>query len=63
MMLNTLINWTIATLPTLKNEEGQDLAEYALVLVFVSIAAIVALTALGTSVAGIFTQITASLSS
>lgn len=45
----------------LKNEKGQGLAEYALILVLVSIVAIAALTALGTSVTAVFTQITAAL--
>ena len=42
-------------------EEGQDLVEYALILVFVSIAAIAALMALGPQVASIYTQITQAL--
>ena len=42
-------------------EEGQDLVEYALILVFVSIAAIAALMALGPQVAAIYTQVTQAL--
>lgn len=42
-------------------EEGQDLVEYALILVFVSIAAIAALMALGPQVAAIYTQISQAL--
>ena len=66
MLLNYLINTIVFALPTalpkLENEDGQDLAEYALVLVFVSIAAIAALTALGPAIANIYTQISAALS-
>jgi Flp pilus assembly pilin Flp len=42
-------------------EEGQGLVEYALIIFLVSIASILALTALGTTVSGVFTQITGSL--
>lgn len=42
-------------------EEGQDLVEYALILVFVSIAAIAALMALGPQIASIYTQIAQAL--
>jgi pilus assembly protein Flp/PilA len=41
--------------------EGQGLVEYALIIVLVSIACVVTLTALGTSIGGVFTQITGSL--
>jgi pilus assembly protein Flp/PilA len=43
------------------SEEGQGLVEYALILVLVSIAAVVSLTLLGTTVSGVFTTITGSL--
>lgn len=42
-------------------EDGQDLVEYALILVFISIAAIAALMALGPQIATIYTQITQAL--
>jgi pilus assembly protein Flp/PilA len=42
-------------------EKGQGLVEYALILVLVAIVVIVALTALGPIIAGIFTQISAAL--
>ena len=44
-----------------REEEGQGLVEYALIMVLVSIAAIVTLTALGTKVSAVFAQITAAL--
>ena len=45
----------------MQNEEGQGLVEYALIIVLVSIAVIVALTALGTSVSTVFSTIVTSL--
>jgi pilus assembly protein Flp/PilA len=47
----------------LRDEEGQSLAEYALILVLVSIAAIAALTALGGQISSVFDTITSTLSS
>lgn len=44
-----------------REEEGQGLVEYALIIVLVSIASIAALTLLGGAVAGVFTTITGSL--
>ena len=44
-----------------REEEGQGLVEYALIIVLVSIACIAALTLLGTTVSGVFSTITAAL--
>lgn len=41
--------------------EGQGLVEYALIIVLISIAAIITMTALGGSVSGVFGTITGSL--
>ena len=51
----------LAVANQLQREEGQDLAEYALLLVFIAIAVIAALTALGPQIAAIYTQITQAL--
>ena len=40
----------------LKDEEGQDLVEYALLLVFLALAAIAILPTLGSSVNAVFSQ-------
>ena len=45
----------------MQNEEGQGLVEYALIIFLVSIACIVMLTLMGTTVGGVFTSITTSL--
>jgi pilus assembly protein Flp/PilA len=43
-------------------EEGQSLAEYALILALIAVAAIVSLRALGTNVTSILTKISGNLS-
>ena len=45
----------------MQDEEGQGLVEYALIIVLVSIAVIVALTAMGTSVSSVFNNIVTKL--
>jgi pilus assembly protein Flp/PilA len=45
----------------IQNEEGQGLVEYALIIVLVSIAVLVGLTALGTNINSIFQQIVSTL--
>ena len=44
-----------------EREEGQALVEYALILALVSLAAVVALTTLGTKITGIFNSINSKL--
>ena len=46
----------------LQKEEGQGLAEYALIIVLVSIAVVLALTAVGDEINSVFTTITTELS-
>ncbi len=48
-------------LSQLRREEGQTLTEYALILVLVAIAAIVAVTALGSQVSTVFDSISTAL--
>ena len=45
----------------MQNEEGQGLVEYALIIVLVSIAVLVGLTALGTNINSIFQRIVSTL--
>lgn len=45
-----------------KREEGQALAEYSLILAFVAVASILALTALGVAIAGELNHIAAAIS-
>lgn len=59
-IMNTLLERLTFAIE-LRREEGQDLAEYALLLVFIAIAVIAALTALGPQLAAIYTQITQAL--
>ncbi|CAN5450035.1 hypothetical protein BH20CHL6_BH20CHL6_05760 [soil metagenome] len=49
-----MLQWIIAKL---QQEEGQGLAEYALILAFIAIVAIAAVTFLGTEVSGILNQV------
>ena len=44
-----------------EREEGQALVEYALILALVSLAAVVALTTLGTKITAVFTSINSKL--
>jgi len=41
----------------LRNEEGQGLSEYALILLLIAVAAIIAVTTLGTQINAVLTQI------
>ena len=44
-----------------KEEEGQDLAEYALALVLIAVAAIATASTLGNTIAKVFTNVNANL--
>ena len=44
-----------------RNEEGQDLLEYALLVALIALVAVVAVTAAGTNVSAIFNRIAAAL--
>jgi len=45
-----------------KEEKGQDLTEYALLLVLISLAAVASMNSLATSIEGVFSNAAASLS-
>lgn len=48
-------------LNALRREQGQTLAEYALILVLIAIVAIIAVTGLGTTITGVFNEIAGAL--
>lgn len=61
-LLTTLMAYlTVAYMDMKEREEGQGLVEYALILVFVSIVAIGALTALGGSITGVLNTVKSAL--
>lgn len=61
-MLNNLMAYLTMTLAGIKErEEGQGLVEYSLILAFVSILSIAALTALSGGINGVFTTVTGAL--
>jgi Flp pilus assembly pilin Flp len=49
-MVNWMRNW-------LTRDDGQDLAEYALLILLIAIAAILAVTALGTNIASVLQSV------
>lgn len=61
MLINNLMNWVTTRVPALWSEEGQDLAEYALVLVFIAVVAVLGITTLGGTISGVLTQINTGL--
>ena len=62
-MSNLMISMTAKLQTLLKNEEGQDLVEYGLVVALVAFGAVAAMQALGTEISKVFSQITSVLSS
>jgi pilus assembly protein Flp/PilA len=61
-MLNNLVAYlTVAFMDVTEREEGQGLVEYALILAFVSILSIAALTALSGGINGVFSRVTSAL--
>ena len=60
-MLTQLISVVNGFVAASKKEEGQGLAEYALILVLIAIVVIAALTTLGTQIDSVFGDITAGL--
>jgi Flp pilus assembly pilin Flp len=56
-MLSFLIDLHSRMIDTLRREEGQGLTEYALILVFVSVVAIVALKLLGNNITSVLNEV------
>ena len=60
-MFTYLMLYVWNLLRPLRDEKGQDLAEYALILALVAIAVIVAITVLRTQISAVFNSIATSL--
>lgn len=56
-MLRMAWNWTKAQLSVLKNQEGQGMVEYALIIAFIAIVVIVGLVFLGPVIRDMFLDI------
>jgi Flp pilus assembly pilin Flp len=52
MSYEKLWRYFVCVLPRAKREDGQALGEYALILAFIAMAAVLALTALGLAISG-----------
>jgi pilus assembly protein Flp/PilA len=60
-MLSMIFNLRSLLARTVREEEGQGLAEYALILVFIAIVAIAALTLLGTNISSVLNSVAGKL--
>ena len=58
MYINLLVQWLQSHV---ESEEGQDLIEYALLVVLIAIVVVAALTALGPIISGVFDEIAGEL--
>ncbi len=56
-MFRMAINWTAVQLKALKNEEGQGMVEYALIIAFIAIIVIAGLVFLGPVIRDMFLDI------
>lgn len=57
IMLKMAWNWTKVQLSTLKNQEGQGMVEYALIIAFIAIVVIAGLVFLGPVIRDMFLEI------
>jgi len=55
------MDWLFATVAAAKNESGQAMVEYGLIIALIAVVVAVALSPLGTAIAAMFTSITAQL--
>ncbi len=62
-MNKLMINILVKVQDLLKNEEGQDLVEYGLVVALVAFGAVAAMKALGSEISVVFSDITSTLTS
>ena len=62
-MNNLMMNILVKVQDLLKNEEGQDLVEYGLVVALVAFGAVAAMKLLGTEISTVFSDITSTLNS
>lgn len=60
-MFDYLKLWLGAKMP--KNEKGQDLSEYALLIGFIALVVLAAVTLLGTNITAVFNRIAAAVAS
>lgn len=56
-MIANLLALLMARLPQFKNEEGQGMAEYGLILALIAVAVIVALGLMGDQLIAVFTDV------
>lgn len=53
-------HWWRATMSRFRREEGQGLVEYGLILLFVALVVLIALTVFGQTVSGLYSQVVSS---
>jgi len=58
-----MVKWYSYVMSALRREEGQDLAEYAILLALIALVVIVAVTFLGTNISTVFRSMATRLSS
>jgi len=61
MFINETVLRFLARVQSARDEEGQGLAEYGLILALIAVVAIAALTALGNGIVGTLNQVVAAL--
>jgi pilus assembly protein Flp/PilA len=59
--MTKLYNMYFNMMNNLKNKKGQGMVEYVLIIAFIAIVVMLAITPLGTAIAGKFTEVTGKL--